>query len=41
MSKKNFKKTTRLNRVMAIPSREIKNSKGEVVKQLYDLYMLR
>jgi hypothetical protein len=41
MSKKSFKKATKLNRVMAIPSREIKNSKGEAVKTLYDIYMLR
>lgn len=40
MSKKSFKKATKLNRVMAIPSREVRSSKGEV-KQLYDLYMLR
>jgi hypothetical protein len=40
MSKKSFKKAVRLNRVMAIPSRQIKNSKGEVVKQLYNIVKL-
>jgi len=37
MSKKSFKKATRLSRVMAIPSREVKNSKGEVIKTLYNI----
>ena len=37
MSKKSFKKAVRLNRVMAIPGRQVKNSKGEVVKQLYNI----
>jgi hypothetical protein len=37
MSKKTFKKATRLARVMAIPGKQIKNSKGEVVKQLYNI----
>jgi len=37
MSKKSFKKATRLARVMAIPSREVKNSKGEVIKTLYNI----
>ena len=40
MSKKSFKKATNLNKVMAIPSREVKNSKGEVVKTFYDIYRL-
>jgi hypothetical protein len=40
MSKKSFKKAVRLNRVMAIPGRQIKNSKGEVVKQLYNIVKL-
>lgn len=40
MSKKGFKKAVRLNRVMAIPGRQIKNSKGEVVKQLYNIVKL-
>lgn len=40
MSKRLFKKATRLNRVVAIPGRQIKNSKGEVVKQLYNVYKL-
>lgn len=37
MSKKNFKKVTKLNRVMAIPSRQVKNAKGEIIKQFYDI----
>ena len=40
MSKKSFKKAARLNRVMAIPGRQIKYSKGEVVKQLYNIVKL-
>lgn len=40
MSKRMFKKATQQNRVMAIPSREITNSKGEVVKTLYDIVKL-
>lgn len=40
MSKKGFKKATELNRVIAIPGRQIKNSKGEVVKQLYNIFKL-
>ena len=40
MSKKSFKKATRLNRVMAIPGKVIKNAKGEVVKQLYNIVKL-
>ena len=37
MSKRSFKKYTRLNKVIAIPGRAIKNAKGEVVKQLYNI----
>ena len=37
MSKKSFKTATKLKRVIAIPGRVIKNSKGEVVKQLYNI----
>ena len=37
MSKNQLKKALRLNRVMAIPSRQVKNSKGEVVKQFYNI----
>jgi hypothetical protein len=40
MSKKGFKKATSLNRVLAIPSKQIKNAKGEVIKQLYNIYKL-
>jgi hypothetical protein len=38
MSKNSFKNATRHNRVLAIPGRQIKNSKGEVVKQFYNIY---
>lgn len=38
MSKNQFKKAIKLARVVAIPGRQIKNSKGEVVKQLYNIY---
>ena len=41
MSKRALKKFTFLNRVMAVPGRVIKNSKGEVVKQLYNIIKLR
>ena len=40
MSKNGFKKATKLNRVMAIPGKVIKNAKGEVVKQLYNIVKL-
>ena len=40
MSKKAFNKAVRLNRVLAIPGKQIKNSKGEVVKQLYNIVKL-
>ena len=38
MSKNKFKRAIKLARVVAIPGRQIKNSKGEVVKQLYNIY---
>ena len=38
MSKKSFKRATAHNRVQAVPSRVIKNSKGEVIKEWYDIY---
>ena len=41
MSKKAFKKQTTLNRVTALPSRIIKNAKGEVTKVLYNLFLNR
>lgn len=40
MSKKGFKKATKLKRVIAIPGRLVKNDKGEVVKQLYNIVKL-
>jgi len=40
MSKRLFKEVTKANRVIAIPSKEITNSKGEVVKTLYDIVKL-
>ncbi len=40
MSKKSFKTATRLNRVIAIPCRYIKNAKGEVVKTLYNIFKI-
>jgi len=40
MSKRDFKKATKRNRVVAIPGRQVKNSKGEVVKQFYNIYKL-
>lgn len=38
MSKRTFKKATEQNRVIAFAGRVIKNSKGEVVKQLYNIF---
>jgi len=38
MSKKRFKKAMKRNRVEAIPSRVIKNSKGVVERVFYDIY---
>lgn len=40
MSKNGFKTAVRHNRVLAIPGKQIKNAKGEVVKQLYNIYKL-
>ena len=40
MSKKDLKKYAKLNKVMAIPSKVIKNAKGEIVKQLYNIVKL-
>ena len=37
MSKRSFKNATKMKRVIAIPGRVIKNAKGEVVKQLYNI----
>lgn len=36
MSKKLYKRVTRLNRVLAIPGRVVKGEKGEI-KQLYNI----
>lgn len=41
MSKKAFKKATTLNRVTALTSRVVKNSKGEVIKVFYNLFLNR
>lgn len=38
MSKKQLKNLPKHVRVMALPGRVIKNAKGEVVKQLYNIY---
>ena len=38
MSKRSFKNAVKRNRVVAIPSRSIRNSKGEIVKQFYNIY---
>jgi hypothetical protein len=40
MSKKGFKKAIKMNRVLAVPGKQIKNSKGEVTKQLYNIVKL-
>jgi hypothetical protein len=40
MSKKRLIRATKHNRVIAIPGTKIKNSKGEVVKQLYNIYKI-
>ena len=38
MSKKQLENIPKSIRVMAIPGRVIKNAKGEVVKQLYNVF---
>lgn len=38
MSKKSFERATRHNRVQAVPSRVIRDSKGAIVKTFYDIY---
>ena len=38
MSKKQLKNLSKSVRVMALPGKVIKNVKGEVVKQLYNIY---
>lgn len=38
MSKKQLKHGVKRCRVIAVPGRAIKNSKGEIVKQFYDIY---
>lgn len=38
MGKKSFSKHVNDVRVIAVPSRVIKDRKGNVVKQLYDIY---
>ena len=38
MSKRSFIKSTKRCRVIAVPSKCIKNSKGEIVRQFYDIY---
>jgi hypothetical protein len=40
MSKKQLKNLPKGVRVMALPGRVIKNAKGEVVKQLYNIFKL-
>lgn len=40
MSKNQFKKMPKCVRVMAIPSRVVKNAKGEVIKQLYNIFSI-
>ena len=41
MSKKAFKTYTTLNIVTALPSRIVRNAKGEVTKVLYNLFLNR
>ena len=38
MSKNQLKNLPKRIRVMAIPGRVVKNSKGEIVKQLYNVF---
>lgn len=38
MSKNQLKRGTKRCRVIAVPSKVLKNSKGEIVKQLYDIF---
>jgi len=38
MSKKDLKKLTKMNRVIALPCRVIKDKAGNVVKTLYNIY---
>ena len=38
MSKKDFKKAVQASKVIALPTRVVKNAKGEVVKTLYNIY---
>lgn len=40
MSKRQLKNMPKHVRVMALPGRIVKNAKGEVVKQLYNIYSL-
>ena len=37
MSKKRFANAIKNRRVIAVPSRVVKNAKGEVVKQFYNI----
>ena len=41
MSKNQLKQAIKRCRVMAVPGRQIKNCKGEVVKQFYDIYQMQ
>ena len=38
MSKKTLKKLMKLNKVYAIPSKQVKDANGNVVKTLYNIY---
>ena len=40
MSKRSFKKFTTLNKVVAIPSKAVRNSKGEVIKLFYNIFKM-
>ena len=40
MSKKGLKRAIKDKRVLAIPCRQVKNAKGEIVKQLYNIIKL-
>ena len=40
MSKKQLKNLPKGVRVMALPGRVIRNTKGEVVKQLYNIFKI-
>ena len=40
MSKRTFKKYTKLAKVIAVPGMAVRNQKGEIVKQFYNIYKM-